>query len=86
MAPSEAVQCQADMAAAAKLVNEILSALGAVPPMFGGTTWQGVPADQWAIGWHARRTQLTTLLHAILAEQPHLVARLQQAERRRLAS
>ncbi|MFC4588876.1 hypothetical protein [Sphaerisporangium corydalis] len=86
MAPSEAAQCQADMAAAAKVVHDILRALGSVPPMFGDQTWQGLAADDWAAGWNARRNQLTTLLHAVLAEQPHLVARLEEAERRKLAS
>jgi hypothetical protein len=86
MAPSEAAQCQADMAATAKVVNDILLALGAVPPMFGNQTWQGTAADQWAAGWNARRIQLMTLLHAVLAEQPRLIARLEEMERRKLAS
>jgi hypothetical protein len=86
MAPSEAAQCQADMAAAAELVHDLLRALATVPPMFGTQTWHGVAADQWAAGWNARRGQLVTLLHTVLAEQPRLVARLEEAERRKLAS
>ncbi|WP_424528722.1 hypothetical protein ACOZ38_03230 [Sphaerisporangium viridialbum] len=86
MAPSEAAQCQADMIAAAKVVNDILRALGTVPPLFGDHTWQGPSADQWASGWNARRAQLVTLLNAVLAEQPQLIARLEEAERRKLAS
>ncbi|GII64128.1 hypothetical protein Skr01_42130 [Sphaerisporangium krabiense] len=86
MAASEAAQCQADMAAATQVVHDILRALGAVPPMFGDHTWRGGAADQWAEGWNHRKAQLTELLYAVLAEQPHLIARLSEAERRMLAS
>ncbi|MEZ0071469.1 hypothetical protein [Planotetraspora sp. GP83] len=86
MAPSELVACKADMAEAARAADEILRALGAVPPMFGDKTWQGLAAESWAASWNARKTQLTTLLNAVLAEQPHLVARVEEAERRKVAS
>ena len=86
MVPSEAAQCQVDMAAAATAVDDILQALAAVPPMFGDHTWQGPAADTWAAGWNARRSRLTTLLHAVLAEQPHLIARQHEAGRHGLAS
>ncbi|RGA04167.1 hypothetical protein DI270_015775 [Microbispora triticiradicis] len=74
------------MAAAGAAARDILDALGAVPPMFGDHTWQGPAADQWAAGWQARKVQLTKLLDAVLTEQPHLVARVEEAERRRAAS
>ncbi|WP_214409845.1 hypothetical protein [Sphaerisporangium fuscum] len=86
MASSEVAQCQADMAVTAKLVDDILDALSAVPAMFGDQTWQGPPADEWAADWSARKNQLATLLHAVLAEQPRLIARAEEAERRKLAS
>jgi hypothetical protein len=54
--------------------------------MFGDHTWQGPAADRWAAGWSARRTQLTRLFDAVLAEQPHLIARVEEAERRKTAS
>ncbi|RCG31552.1 hypothetical protein DQ384_08205 [Sphaerisporangium album] len=74
------------MAATAQVVHDILRALGTVPPMFGDHTWQGGAADQWADGWQRRKAQLTALLYAVLAEQPHLIARLSEAERHGLAS
>ncbi|GAA0361208.1 hypothetical protein GCM10009530_08330 [Microbispora corallina] len=86
MAPSELAECRADLAAAAAAVREILDALGAVPPLMGDRTWQGPPADRWAAGWNVRRNRLTALLHAVLAEQPHLIARQEEAERRATAS
>ncbi|MGI5161722.1 hypothetical protein [Microbispora sp. CA-102843] len=86
MTSPESAECRADMAAAATAVREILNALTAVPPMFGDHTWQGPAADRWAADWSARRTQLTRLLDAVLAEQPRLIARVEEAERRKVAS
>ncbi|MBO4272122.1 hypothetical protein [Microbispora triticiradicis] len=86
MTAPEIAECRADMAAATAAARDILDALGAVPPMFGDHTWQGPAADQWAAGWQARKAQLTKLLDAVLTEQPHLVARVEEAERRRAAS
>jgi hypothetical protein len=74
------------MEAAAVAVREVLDALGSVPQMFGDHTWQGLPADQWAADWNARKAQLSALLNAVLEEQPHLIARVEEAERRKLAS
>ncbi|GIH69038.1 hypothetical protein [Sphaerimonospora thailandensis] len=85
MPSPEVVQCRTDMAAAAAAVHEVLDALGAVPGVFGDATWKGPAADRWAADWNARKSQLTALLHAVLSEQPHLVARLEEATRRRAA-
>ncbi|WP_169951606.1 hypothetical protein [Microbispora sp. H11081] len=86
MTSSEIAECRADMAVAATAVREVLQALTAVPTMFGDRTWQGQAADRWAAGWNARRAQLTRLLDAVLTEQPHLIARVEEAERRKAAS
>ncbi|MEU7696518.1 hypothetical protein [Microbispora hainanensis] len=86
MTSSEIVECRADMAATATAVREILQALTAVPAMFGDHTRQGPAADRWAAGWNARKTQLTRLFDAVLAEQPRLIARVEEAERRKAAS
>lgn len=86
MTSPEIAECRADMAAAATAVREILQVLSAVPALFGDHTWQGPAADRWAAGWNARRTQLTRLFDAVLAEQPHLIARVEEAERRKAAS
>lgn len=86
MTSPEIAECRADMAAAATAVQEILQALTAVPVMFGDQTWQGPPADRWAAGWNTRRTQLTRLFDAVLTEQPRLIARVEEAERRKAAS
>jgi hypothetical protein len=80
MPASEIADCRADMAAVTVAVNEILGALGAVPPLFGNQTWQGLSADQWAALWNARRHQLTALLDAVAAEQPQIIARLEKAQ------
>lgn len=85
MPSPEIVQCRADMAATAAAVHEVLDALGAVPGMFGDATWKGPAADRWAADWNARKAQLSALLHAVLREQPHLVARLEEAARRKAA-
>ncbi|MEW9530392.1 hypothetical protein [Microbispora sp. NPDC049125] len=74
------------MEAAAVAVRKILDALGSVPQMFGDHTWQGQPADTWAADWNARKAQLSAPLNAVLEEQPHLIARVEEAERRKLAS
>jgi hypothetical protein len=86
LASSDVAECMADMAESAKAVREILQAIGAVPQMFGDQTWQGPSADQWAAHWNARRGRLTTLLNAILDEQPHIIARLQEAASRNVAT
>ncbi|MEU8173277.1 hypothetical protein AB0C14_10410 [Microbispora hainanensis] len=86
MTSSEIVERRADMAATATAVREILQALTTVPAMFGDHTWQGPAADRWAAGWNARKTQLTRLFDAVLAEQPELIARVEEAERRKAAS
>ncbi|OPG13601.1 hypothetical protein [Microbispora sp. GKU 823] len=86
MTTSEIAECRADMAAAATAVRDVLQALTAVPAMFGDHTWQGQAADRWAAGWNTRKTQLTRLFDAVLAEQPRLIARVEEAERRKAAS
>ena len=85
MQPSPVAQCRADMAEVADAAGEILQALAAVPPLFGDATWHGAAADRWAADWYARYARLVRLLHDVLAEQPHLIARLEEAERRKVA-
>ncbi|WP_433499365.1 hypothetical protein ACQP1K_03145 [Sphaerimonospora sp. CA-214678] len=71
------------MTATAAAVREVLDALGAIPGMFGDATWRGPAADHWAADWNARKSQLIALLHAVLSEQPRLVARVEEGTRRR---
>ncbi|MFC6079717.1 hypothetical protein [Sphaerisporangium aureirubrum] len=85
MPPSESAQCRADMGEVGAAAGDILRALGAVPPLFGDRTWHGAAADQWAADWYARYGRLVRLLHDVLAEQPHLIARQEDAERRTVA-
>ncbi|GAA1505729.1 hypothetical protein GCM10009677_42640 [Sphaerisporangium rubeum] len=84
MEPSPVEQCRADMAEVADAAGEILQALAAVPPLFGEPTWHGAAADRWAADWYARYAVLVRLLHDVLAEQPHLITRLEEAERRKV--
>ncbi|GII80735.1 hypothetical protein Sru01_57170 [Sphaerisporangium rufum] len=86
MPSPDAARCRADMAAVARATHEILAAVAAVPPLLGHRTWHGSPADVWAADWTARGARLTALLHAVLAEQPRLIARVEAAEHRGLAS
>jgi hypothetical protein len=72
------------MAEVAAAADDLLQALGAIPPLLGDRTWHGAAADQWAAGWYARSGRLARLLHDVLDEQAELIARLEEAEHRKV--